>query len=53
MLVRDHLKSSSSESRPLMAREKPCSYLVFGAWVRGGLCGVTSGRWSTPRFADT
>ena len=40
-LVRAHIKASSSKSRPLMSHEKPSTYLMFGAWVHGGCCGIT------------
>ena len=40
-LVRHHLKSSLSRARPLMTQDTQSSYLVFGAWVRGGLFGIT------------
>ena len=40
-LIRQHLKSSLSRARPLMTQDNQSSYLVFGAWVHGGLFGVT------------
>ena len=40
-LIRHHLKSSLSRARPLMTQDKQSSYLVFGAWVHGGLFGIT------------
>ena len=40
-LVRQHLKSSLSRARPLMTQDTQTSYLVFGAWVHGGLFGIT------------
>ena len=40
-LIRHHLKSSLSRARPLMTQDNQSSYLVFGAWVHGGLFGIT------------
>ena len=40
-LVRHHLKSSLSRARSLMTQDTQSSYLVFGAWVHGGLFGIT------------
>ena len=41
LLVRQHLKSSSSRAGPLMTHDTQSSYLVFGEWVHGGLFGIT------------
>ena len=40
-LVRQHLKSSLSRARPFMTQDTQSSSLVFGAWVHGGLFGIT------------